>query len=42
MKREKAQRILRLLRKEFGEKVKIDIVERVLYEKDATAIPVET
>ena len=34
--------MLNYLRKELGEKVKIDIVERVLYEKDATAIPVET
>ncbi len=30
------------LKKELGERLKIDIVERVLYEKDATAIPVET
>ncbi len=38
----KTERVLEYLRKEFNGKVKIDIVERVLYEKDATAIPIET
>jgi hypothetical protein len=36
----KVEKVLDILRKEFNDKVRIDIVERVLYEKDATAIPV--
>jgi len=39
---EKSRRALELLRRELGDKVKIDTVDRVLYEKDATAIPVKT
>ena len=39
---EKTQRVLKQLEKEFEGRVKVDIVERVLYEKDATAIPIET
>ncbi len=39
---EKTKKVLEYLRKELGERVKIDITHRVLYEKDATAIPVET
>ena len=42
MKTDKTQKVLKLLEKEFRGKVKVDIVERVLYEKDATAIPIET
>jgi glycolate oxidase/D-lactate dehydrogenase len=38
----KTERVLNYLKRELGERLKIDIVERVLYEKDATAIPVET
>ncbi len=38
----KTERVLETLRKEFNGRVKIDVVERVLYEKDATAIPIET
>ena len=38
----KTEKVLKFLKKEFNNNVKIDIVERVLYEKDATAIPIET
>ena len=38
----KVEKVLRQLEKEFDGRVKVDIVERVLYEKDATAIPIET
>jgi glycolate oxidase/D-lactate dehydrogenase len=38
----KVEKVLELLKKDLGENLKIDIVERVLYEKDATAIPIET
>jgi len=39
---EKKLKVLEQLQKEFDGRVKVDIVERVLYEKDATAIPIET
>ncbi len=38
----KVEKVLRQLEREFDGRVKVDIVERVLYEKDATAIPIET
>ena len=39
---EKKLKVLEQLQKEFDGRVKVDIIERVLYEKDATAIPIKT
>ncbi len=38
----KTLKVVEKLQREFNGRVKVDIVERVLYEKDATAIPIET
>jgi len=38
----KTEKVLDILRKEFKDKVRIDIIERVLYERDATTIEIET